>query len=79
MYKQKELAHAAYIIRRIAQKHGVPEAQIRADLQEAMNAGRSNPSAAVQARWTGFHYAGMEPTAEEFILWSASLLGDKDQ
>ena len=76
MYTKKELAHATDIIKRIAREHGVPEAQVRADMQEAMNAGRANPDPAVQARWAAFHYAGTEPTVEEFILWTASQIGD---
>ena len=38
-------------------------------VQAAMDAGRSNPDPAVQAKWSGFEYAGDEPTLEEFILW----------
>ncbi len=74
MYTKKELVRAADIIKRIAHEHGVSEAQVRADILEAMNAGRSNPDPAVQARWASFCYAGSAPTVEEFILWTASKL-----
>ena len=47
--------------------------QVRADMQEAMDYGRKNPDPIAQARWKGFHYAGSEPTLEEFILWVASI------
>ncbi len=73
MYTEKELKAAADIIKQIAREHHVSEEQVRLDLQEAMNAGRNNPDPAVQARWATFHYAGEEPTVEEFILWTATI------
>lgn len=73
MYTEKERKAAADIIRRIARAHHVPEAQVRADMEEAMNAGRNNPDPAVQARWAAFPYAGEKPTIEEFILWVAGM------
>ena len=41
------------------------------DNDTGMDAGRSNPDPAVQAKWAGFEYSGDEPTLEEFILWMA--------
>ena len=70
MYTKKELKRVANIIRQIARENNVPEAQVRKDMKEAMDAGRSNPDPSVQARWREFHYAGDEPTLEEFILWT---------
>lgn len=72
MYTKKELRAAADIIRQVACNHHLPEAQVRRDMEEAMNAARSSPDPAVQARWASFHYAGAEPTLEEFILWAAA-------
>ena len=74
MYAKKELKRSADIIKRIARENNVPEERVRADMKEAMNAGRNNPNPAVQARWAGFDFAGKEPTVEEFILWVASQL-----
>ena len=71
MYTEKERKAAADIIRRVALEYHVPEAQVRFEMEEAMNAGRSNPDPAVQARWAAFSYAGAEPTLEEFLLWTA--------
>lgn len=71
----KNQTHAANIIRRIARKRNVTESDVRAELLEAMNAGRTNPDPAVQEKWAEFHYSGAEPTVEEFIMWVASLLG----
>ena len=72
MYTEKDLKSAANIITRIAQEHNVPEAQVRAEMQEAINTGRASTDPAVQAKWEEFQFAGEEPTLEEFILWIAS-------
>lgn len=74
MYTKKELANAANIIRRIAREHHVSEAEVRSEMFEAMKAGRNNSDPEVQARWRTFHYAGDEPTVEEFILWTSSQI-----
>ena len=50
MYTKKELESAANIIKKIAYENHVTEAQVRADMEEAMNLGRNNPDPAVQAR-----------------------------
>ena len=73
MYTKRELKRAAEIIKQIARDNNVPEAQVRADMQEAMDYGRKNPDPIAQARWKDFHYAGAEPTLEEFILWVAAI------
>ncbi len=73
MYTEKELRAAAKVIGRIARAHHRSEAQVRADMEEAMNCGRFHPDPAVRARWASFRYAGAEPTAEEFILWVSAL------
>lgn len=72
MYTKKELAYAANIIKQIALENHVSEAQIRADMKEAMEYGRSNPDPNVRAKWAAFAYDGDEPTIEEFILWTSS-------
>ncbi|MCI9194749.1 MAG: hypothetical protein HFF14_04160 [Angelakisella sp.] len=77
MYTKKELESAANIIKKIAYENHVTEAQVRADMEEAMNLGRNNPDPAVQARWALFQYAGSEPTVEEFILWTAAMAKDR--
>ena len=71
MYTKRELKRAAGIIRQIARDNHVTEEEVRRDMKEAMDAGRSNPDPAVQAKWAGFEYSGDEPTLEEFILWMA--------
>ncbi len=81
MYKRWNKAHTADVIRRIAEMHRVPEAQVRADITDAMHAGKTATDPAAQDAWASFHYAGTEPTEEEFILWVVSRLteGEKDK
>ena len=74
MYTKRELKRAAGIIRQIARDHHVTEDEVRRDMKETMDAGRNNLDPAVQAKWAGVEYAGVEPTLEEFILWMASQL-----
>lgn len=73
MYSKKNLKAAADIIAQIARENNVPEAQVRADMEAAMNQGMNTPDPAVQAKWADFHYTGTKPTVEEFILWTSSL------
>ena len=74
MYTMRELKRASGIIRQIAREHNVTEYEVRRNMKEAMDVGRSNPDPAVQAKWSGFEYAGDEPTLEEFILWMAGQI-----
>ena len=72
MYSELDLKRAAKIIVRIARENNVSEEQVRADMKEAMEAGRNDPDPIVQAQWEDFRFVGKEPTIEEFILWTAS-------
>ncbi len=69
MINDIERARVTRIIRQIARENRVSEAEVRADMLEAMNSGRNDPDPAVQKAWEGFCYEGEEPTLEEFILW----------
>lgn len=73
MYTKREKKRATAIIQQIAHKNNVPVEQVRADMKEAMDTGRSNLDPAVQAKWKEFHFAGDVPTIEEFILWTAEI------
>ena len=67
----------AGIIQAVAKQNGVTEEQVRKDMKEAMLAGMNNPDPKVQAEWKSFHYAGDEPTVEEFIIWMTSRMESK--
>ena len=70
----RELKQAAGIIRQIVRDYQVTEEEVRRDMREAMDVGRSNTDPPVQAKWAGFEYAGDEPTLEEFVLWMAGQI-----
>ena len=57
----------------IASREGVSDEKIRSEMMEAIRASKSSPDPRVQELWTTFHYAGKEPTPEEFILWFRDL------
>lgn len=77
MYTKKELHAAKRVIARVARENHVPEAQVRAEILEAMNTGRRDPDPDVQERWAKFHFDGPEPTVEEFVLWLAAAVKQK--
>jgi len=74
MYTKKEENRIAGIISQIARNHHITEEQVRADMIEAMEAGRNNPDPAVQARWREISASGEELTLEDFILSMVSRL-----
>ena len=79
MYSRRRLSYAASCIQRIAREDNVTEDQVRRSMEKAMDQARNNPDPAVRARWATFHYAGPEPTIEEFILWTADMAWEKYQ
>lgn len=83
MFTKEKLDRAAMAISVMAERHGVPESTIRAEMMEAINAGRNDPDPRVQAQWAGFTFAGQEPTPEEFIMWMSqrvkAYLEDDDE
>ncbi|MBR3429412.1 MAG: hypothetical protein IKG87_04865, partial [Clostridia bacterium] len=60
---------AAGIIRQIARDNHVTEEEVRRDMKEAMDAGRSNPDPAVQAKWAGLSMSGTSRR------WKSSFCG----
>ena len=77
-FSQSDLIRASQMIKRLAEEHGVTEAEVRSDLLEAMQAGMENSDPNVQEKWTSFHYAGEKATAEEFLAWVLSSAAKKD-
>lgn len=67
MYTEKELGRAKRAITIMAIRNDVSEAQIRAELQEAINASFRCNDSHVQAQWAECEFAGSESTLEEFI------------
>ena len=64
MYSEFDLKRTAQIIVKIARENNISEEQVRADMKEAMEAGRNDPDPIVQAQWEDFRFVGKEPTIE---------------
>ena len=73
MYSKSQVARASKIITRLAEREGVPEAEVRKQLDEAMCASMNSSDPLVRKRWESFDYQGETPTVEEFLLWCAEL------
>ena len=61
----------------MAIRNNVSEAQIRAELQEAINSSFRCSDSHVQAQWAECEFAGSESTPEEFITWLAKNVNAK--
>ena len=73
MYSKSQIARAHKTITRLAAREGVPEAEVRKQLSEAMYASMNSNDPAIRRRWESFDYQGETPTVEEFLLWCAEL------
>lgn len=71
-FSELELRKARRAIKEIARSEGVSEAQVRADMEEAILAAYNNPDPGPRAEWAEAPFAGRVPTVEEFILWMGS-------
>lgn len=71
MYTEEELGRAKRAITIMAKRNDVSEAQIRAELQEAINASFRCNDSHVQAQWAECEFAGSEPVPKKFITWLA--------
>ena len=76
-FPKSDLIRASQMITRLAEEHGVTEAEVRSDLLEAMQAGMENSDPNVQKKWKSFHYAGEKATVEEFLAWVLSSAAKK--
>ncbi|MBQ8620920.1 MAG: sporulation initiation factor Spo0A [Oscillospiraceae bacterium] len=60
------------IIEAIAHRDQMTAAQVRKNIQEAMDAGLNNPDPMVQSAWNAIPKKGEKVTMEEFILYLSS-------
>lgn len=65
------------IYRKVAQKYGVSVAEVKKDIQEAINAAYQNPPEdGVTRAWQNrITRKGVIPTADEFIRYAAGEIG----
>jgi hypothetical protein len=58
-------SEGAKIIKEVARNRGVTVAEVRREMELAIDAAMSNPDPAVRAHWETY---GRKPTPEEFIV-----------
>lgn len=68
---QEALKAARDIIKQVALKEGVTEAEVRREMTTAIMVAWSNPDPQVREMWSRIPCEGEIPTPEEFILWAA--------
>ena len=71
MYTKEDLCRASQAIAVMAERNGVPEELIRAEMEEAIRVSCNSSDPLVKAQWDDFESEGPEPTVEEFIAWLA--------
>ena len=76
--QKKAERRAAEAIRSIAKTNGIPEAQVRLEMEQAIQAGRDNPDPRVQAYWASSPFQDRMPSPEEFILWVVQQIDQDD-
>lgn len=64
-------------LKKIAAKNGVSVAEVRRDIEAALNHAKSNPDPQIQAFWASIPCKGDKPTPEEVIAYAASLVDKK--
>lgn len=70
---RRELDRAAQNISALAKLHGVPEAEIRSGISEAIQAFCGSQKPRAQALKRTFRVNGSSPSPEEFLLWFRNL------
>lgn len=70
--------HAEKAIRKIAEREGISEAQVAADMERAMEEMRQAAYASGDARkiafWESFPCEGQKPTAYEFVAFFSNFV-----
>ena len=75
-YTKEQLVRASWVISKMAIEEGIPEKMVRDELKEVMKCYQCSQDPAVQKEYQTFHFAGQEPTVEEFLLWITKKIHD---
>ena len=62
------------ILEKVAQEKHTSLAEVRKEIDAAIQAGMANTDPAVQSVWQTVPHQGKVPTAEELILWAALMV-----
>jgi len=67
----------AKAISKLARRKGVSEAEIRKEIQIAIDMGMANPDPNARALWEEMMRKGIKPTPDEFIVYMAERVKRK--
>jgi len=59
-------------IEKVAQKHGISVAEVRKEMELAIEAAMANPDHTAKEFWDKYIKSGRRPTPEEFIVYIAN-------
>lgn len=71
VYPQEALKAAKGIIKELALKEGISEAEMRREMTTTMMVAWNSPDPKIREMWSRIPCEGEMPTPEEFILWAA--------
>ena len=74
LYIREKLA-----LRGVAAANNTTIERVRAEIWEAIEAGRNNPDPAIQALWAQIPHKGDKPTPEEFIAFLSARIKEEAQ
>ena len=60
---------AQKLFEQVALKNGVSVAEVRKEIEIAIDEAMTNPDPAVKKEWENFKFKGEKPTPEEFIVY----------
>ena len=78
IYSEIELFKAKKAIHEIAITNGVSEAEVKREMSIAIDSGYYNNDPAIRMLWDRSPFAKRKPTPEEFLLWCASQVEEKN-
>ena len=77
MYTKEDLRRASRAIAVMAEREGVTEEHIRAEIDEAIQVSHKSLDPRVKAQWADIEFVGSEPSVEEFVTWLAEKVNTR--
>ena len=68
---------AVKAFKKIATREGVSVAEVRKEIQKAIDIGLASPDPAVQEQWSKMPHRGEKPTPEEVVVYLAKRAKSK--
>ena len=65
------------IMNKIGQREGISSAEVKREIQHAIDLGFDNPDESVQEAWMKIPFKGTRPTVEEVIMYMSKEIKKK--